>query len=142
MSRLILAAAFLVIALPPMLTIMLETRHAEATSEQMTQVKPVDAESADDIAEAVRALDLLTEATPAPAQTQADNPTVKGANDGLFWREFSDSTGQYHTMARLLDVHDDHIMLRKQNGQWAKVPLHRLSPSCIEYVRQWQSASR
>jgi hypothetical protein len=141
-SRLILAAAILAIVLPPTLTIMLETRHAKATSEPVKQVELVDAESADDLAGVAGALDLLAEVAPDPVPIEADDPPVSGANDGSLWREFSDNTGRYHTMARLVDVHDDHILLRKPNGQWAKVPLHRLSPSCIEYVRQWQSARR
>jgi hypothetical protein len=141
-SRLILAAAILAIVLPPTLTIMLETRHAKATSEPVKQVELVDAESADDLAGVAGALDLLAEVAPDPVPIEADDPPVSGANDGSLWREFSDNTGQHHTMAKLLDVHDDHILLRKPNGQWVKVPLQRLSPPCIEYVRQWQSASR
>lgn len=146
MSRLTLAAAILAIALPPALTILLETRHAEATSQQVAQVEPADTEAAHTLAgvahKPARELDPLVEVPSVPAQPQADNPPSENPNDGSSWREFSDNTGRYHTMARLLEVHDNHILLRKQNGHFAKVPLHRLSPASIEYVHQWQSAGR
>jgi PilZ domain-containing protein/SLA1 Homology Domain 1 (SHD1) protein len=141
-SRLIMATAILAIVLPPALTIMLETHHAKATSEQAAQFDRIDTEAADDLAEVPPALSLLEEAAPASALIRADGPAAAAAGNGAPWRKFSDNTGRYHTMARVLDVVEDHILLRKQNGQWTNVPLHRLSPSCIEYVRQWQSSSR
>ena len=56
-------------------------------------------------------------------------------------REWVDNTGKHRTLAELVEVNADHVVLSKSNGRRARVPLRRLSEADRKYVRQWQQNS-
>lgn len=50
-------------------------------------------------------------------------------------REWVDNTGKYRTMATLVDVTDEHVVLLKPDGKESKVPWRRLSEADQEFAR-------
>lgn len=69
----------------------------------------------------------------APAETIA---TEAAATEELTQlREWVDNTGKYRTMATLVEVTDEHVVLLKPDGKESKVPWRRLSEADQEFAR-------
>jgi hypothetical protein len=49
-------------------------------------------------------------------------------------RVWTDDTGKYQTVARLVVIAKTHVRLLKQNGRYTTVPLGRLSQADLDYV--------
>ena len=58
------------------------------------------------------------------------------------YRTWVDDTGRYRAVARIVAVEGDTVRLRKKNGRSATVPLDRLSPDDVRYVRRWLKATQ
>jgi hypothetical protein len=50
-------------------------------------------------------------------------------------REWTDNTGHYHVVARLVSVTDTHVRLFKENGRYTTVPFERLSQADLAFVQ-------
>lgn len=109
-SQIVLVAAVMAMALPPAITLLLQTGTAEAVVEPAVTVEAVESPEAESCWHRV------------PSQ-----------------REWTDNTGQHQTIATLLDAQNDVALLRKVNGRWSKVPFSRLSPLDVLYIKQWQA---
>ena len=48
---------------------------------------------------------------------------------------WTDNTGQYQTVGRLVKVSPTHVRLLKDNGRFSTVPKHRLSEADLAYVQ-------
>ena len=91
---------------------------------------PVEDKKDDD---AAKDLDDLFGARPAkPMSTQ----TVATKTEELPFRQWTDNTGQYKTLARLANVTETHVRLLKDNGRYSTVSKRRLSQDDLKYVEQ------
>ena len=51
-------------------------------------------------------------------------------------RHWTDNTGRYTTVGRLIVVMDTKVRIRKDNGRFTTVPKRRLSQADLEYVER------
>ena len=70
--------------------------------------------------------DLFSDPAPADKSTSTDP-------NGM--REWTDNTGHYHVVARLVSVSKTHVRLFKENGRYTTVPFERLSQADLAFVR-------
>jgi hypothetical protein len=75
-----------------------------------------------------------SEGTTLVAHQPADASIERGLPD-LPMRNWTDNTGIYHTMARLVVIGSDSVRLLKDNGRFTTVPLRRLSKADLDYVK-------
>ena len=84
--------------------------------------------------------DLFGEIPSAPDLTDdvsAEVPTKAAeAETEMIVRLWSDDTGLYKTEARLHNIVDGSVRLRKTNGKLCTVPFARLSQADLDYVQQ------
>jgi hypothetical protein len=73
--------------------------------------------------------DLFSE--PAPGSDKSAAATSPSA-----MRLWTDNTGKYHVMGRLVMVSQTHVRLLKENGRYTTVPFSRLSQPDIAFVRE------
>ncbi|MEM8945014.1 MAG: PilZ domain-containing protein [Planctomycetota bacterium] len=167
-SKLVLTAAVLAMFVPPMMTLMLQANKVSANAGEnpvvasMTDDRavelPASAESRDGefddhpreepadadllallIAES-QALDVL-ESPESAAATAPMEPSTEAPTEVPTEREWVDNTGKYRTVAELVEVTDEHIVLLKPDGKQSKVPWHRLSEVDQAFARDWRKAT-
>jgi hypothetical protein len=82
-------------------------------------------------------LDDLFSVKPAPAaQPVAVTRPVTEQIRELPMRQWTDNTGRFHTVGRLVKVTQTHVRLLKDNDRYTTVPKHRLSAEDLEYVQE------
>jgi hypothetical protein len=96
---------------------------ADETPAEETPAEETPAEETDDIFGQTR--DVLSE------------PGGLASQEMRLW---VDNTGNYSCRGRLISLLDKQVRLLKDNGRTATVPLHRLSPSDLEFVDRQASA--
>lgn len=84
---------------------------------------------------AVDDLDDLFGAKPAVEPTKP----VSSETDELPFRVWTDNSGQYQTVARLVQISPTHVRLLKDNGRYSTVSKTRLSQADLAYVGQMES---
>jgi hypothetical protein len=82
-------------------------------------------------------LDDLFSVRPLPGQrpTRAATQPVADEISELPMRQWTDNTGRYQTVGRLVKVTHTHVRLLKDNDRFTTVPKHRLSDADLAYVR-------
>jgi hypothetical protein len=88
-----------------------------------------------DEANPVDDLDDLFGTTPAPAPTKP----VSSETDELPFRIWTDNTGQYQTVGKLVQISPTQIRLLKDNGRFSTVSKERLSQADLAYVTQMET---
>ena len=108
--------------------------------------EPVDDEEGDDLEDLFNQnlpaieTENLVEARPAPADAN-DNRVVEvsvtsaASRDALPVRQWTDNTGLFSTVGRLIEVSPESVRLLKDNGRNTTVAWYRLSDADQEYVR-------
>ncbi len=93
---------------------------------------PGDSENSDDDLD-----DLFGQApaTHAPANAQVTTP-VKQPKTAPLFRVWTDDTGSYQTVGRLVKISNTHVRLLKDNGRFSTVSKRRLSESDLAYVQR------
>lgn len=152
-SKLVLTAAVLAMFVPPMMTLMLQANRVSAEANvvpQLTEatthceevVSSDSAELADQENEDVELLkeaELLTGFVTVSQAITTEQPISELVAEQTQLREWVDSTGKHRTLAELVDVTSEYIVLQKTNGRQAQVPLRRLSETDRAYVQAWQA---
>ena len=158
-SKLVLAAAVLAMFVPPMMTLMLQANKVSAnvgtTVAEVTEVEPPRGDLDQTVEAAVEATvdqglialltDELQEPDPQAAEDIAEEKVVAPEqpevteNEASF-REWIDNTGKFRTIAQLIEVTDEHVILLKQDGKKSTVPWRRLSESDQAFAREWNAA--
>ena len=70
----------------------------------------------------------------APVGDDMDDLFGKKSNASESMRVWTDNTGKYKTVGRLVVIAKTHVRLLKENGRHSTVPLNRLSNSDLDYV--------
>lgn len=114
-SKLVLTAAVLAMFVPPMMTLMMQAKkvsaHASVVPAAPEMIEPLEDEAAQN-------RELPTQIAPL--------------------REWVDNTGKHRTLAELVEVTSEYIMLKKSSGRQSKVPWSRLSKTDQAFARAWQ----
>jgi hypothetical protein len=71
-----------------------------------------------------------------PSKTAESTQPVADQIDELPMREWTDNTGRYQTVGRLVKVTHTHVRLLKDNERYTTVPKYRLSAADLAYVRE------
>ncbi len=137
-SKLVLSAAILAMFLPPMMTLLFQAKKvaADAVVEQPTEVV---AELADATEEATEKAtkqvthELETDIPASQAEPDSEQQPVVAE---LVLREWVDNTGKHRTLAALVEVTPEHVVLEKANGKRVKVPWRRLSEADQQLARE------
>lgn len=146
-SKLVLTTAVLAMFVPPMMTLMMQAKKvsakanvtppvAEATA-QKEEVVP--AHAAESVEPENQSPELLKEFIAESRAVEVEQPHDEPVAEARPLREWIDNTGKHRTLAELVEVTSEYIVLKKSNGRQSKVPLRRLSEADREYVRDWQS---
>lgn len=111
---------------------------AEEPSSEGIADQPVD-EPADVALEPSASTNEITEVSDeAPAETIATETVTTetvATDEPAQLREWVDNTGKYRTLATLVEVTDEHVVLLKPDGKESKVPWRRLSEADQEFAR-------
>lgn len=62
-------------------------------------------------------------------------PDKSTSNEPDAMRDWTDNTGKYHVVARLVSVDATSVRLLKENGRYTTVPFERLSQADLAFVR-------
>jgi hypothetical protein len=87
-------------------------------------------------------LERTQPAASAPSAAHRLNAIATDDNSPLGYRTWTDDTGRYRVVARLVAVEGESVRLEKENGRTATVPFARLSHADVEYARHWISESQ
>lgn len=158
-SNLVLAVAILAMFVPPMMTLFMQANKVSASggaraAETITEIesdeeylsqqlnRPSDAAPVellpdqDLVSELAKEIqELSTDSDPA----ESPSAIIAAENDEEPpMREWVDNTGKFRTVARLIAVTDDHVVLLKEDGKESTVPWNRLSEIDQQFARQQQ----
>lgn len=152
-SKLVLTAAVLAMFLPPMMTLFMQAKKVSAQAEtpstatlvEQTNLEP-DCEVQETI-EAAADTQMLAELVQNSLATDEEEQSSKASEvneqqtiQESLVREWVDNTGKYRTLAELVEVTPDHLVLVKPDGQRKQVPWIRLSEADQEFARNWQAS--
>ncbi len=164
-SKLVLTAAVLAMFLPPIMTLLMQANKVAAgdtppeselagiqTSAAETAMPSPTAEPSDNelLEELVReSLELdpennsdesIAEVEESSPQDVADKESP--AEQPATVREWVDNSGKYRTLAELIEVTEEHVVLLKTDGKQSKVPWSRLSLTDQEFARNWHASDQ
>lgn len=153
-SKLVLTAAVLAMFVPPMMTLFMQANKVSANAETTATVAVVEETKSEADCEADQTTETSAEPTllaklareslasdeESPASEEDEVSEQQLAQEPVV-REWVDNTGKYRTLAELVEVTPDHVVLVKPDGQRKQVPWIRLSEADQEFARNWQSSN-
>ena len=143
-SKLVLTTAVLAMFVPPVMTLMLQANKVSAKADEVQQLAgtiPLDvAESSNPAGTPAKHEEQDLTAGFGPTLPVAGRPvlTANLVEDNQF-RTWVDNTGKHRTLAKLLEVTPEYVLLEKANSRQSKVPLRRLSEADLEYIKHWKA---
>ncbi len=165
-SKLVLTAAVLAMFVPPIMTLLMQSNKVAAggaprevglaeveapSTESVTPSSTANNQPDNEVLqELVReSLGLASENDPDESIAQVEASSHQHAADeeapieqAAAVREWVDNTGKYRTLAKLIEVTDEHVVLLKPDGKQSKVPWNRLSLTDQEFARDWRASDK